>query len=279
MSGKVIYSADAVPGRGFSIWLDMFRDVVNYRDLMWELMRRNISVRYRQSLFGYIWAVVPQIVTTLIFVFLAQKRVFAMGQPPMPYIIFVLWNISVWQLFSSCLLNSTMSLVSAGTLVTKNNFPKEALIFASIGQPIFDFIIRLFPFIICVFWLHYDLHWGIVFIPALLVVVVLLALGTGFVLSIANLVVRDISNALSVVLMFGIFLAPILYPPPLRTPYHLVNVLNPFSPLLIATQDILVSGQISNLVTTLCYCLGAVVVFFLGWLIFHISLIKVIEKA
>ena len=279
MAGKVINAYGSDSYRGFSVWLEMFRDVIEYRDLLWGLTRRNISVRYRQSLFGYVWAVVPQIATAFIFVFLAENRVFAMGQPPMSYIIYVLWNISVWQLFSGCLLNSTLALSSAGTLVTKNSFPKETLIFASIGQPLFDFIIRLIPCIYFMFRLDYGLHWEIIFIPVVLLVIILLALGTGFILSIANLVVRDVSNALSVVLMFGVFLAPILYPPPVHSPYHLINFINPFSPLLIATQDLLVSGRITSPVTTLCYGLGAIVIFFLGWFIFHISLIKVIEKA
>jgi lipopolysaccharide transport system permease protein len=279
MAGKVIYTPDAVARRGFSLWADMFREIIGARDLLWGLIRRNISVQYRQSLFGYIWAVIPQIATALIFVFLAKNRVFAMGQPPIPYIIFVLWNISAWQLFSGCLLNSTTSLVKAGTLVTKNNFPKETLILASVGQPLFDFTIRLVPCIISIIWFHHALHWEIIFIPVILVAMMLVALGAGFILSIANLVVRDISNALSVVLMFGIFLAPILYPPPVRMPYSLINVLNPFSPLIIATQDLLTTGQVSNPGMTLGYCLGSVVLFLLGWLFFHLSLKKVIEKA
>ena len=279
MTTRIIYPPDNSNRKFFSVWFAMLTELMARRDLIWQLIYRDISVRYRQSVLGYIWAVVPQLVTVLIFSFLAKNRVFAMGQPPMPYILYALWNISIWQLFAACLLNSTESLVKAGTLVTKNNFPKETLILSAIGQPVVDFIIRLVPCAVVVLIMGFKISYGIVFVPIILLMMIFLALGIGFVLSIANLVIRDISNALSVLLMFGVFLAPILYPPPVREPYYLVNILNPFSPLLIATQDLIVSGVVSNLPLVLLYSAGSFFVFLSGWYVFHISLKRVIEKA
>ena len=74
----------------------------------------------------------------------------------------------------------------------------------------------------------------------------LLALGFGFILAIANLVLRDTGNALGMALTVGMFLTPVLYPAPVRWPFFLVNVLNPLSPFVTATQDLIAIGYVSR---------------------------------
>ena len=80
-------------------------------------------------------------------------------------------------------------------------------------------------------------------------------------------------------LTFGMFLAPILYPPPIREPFMVVNYLNPFSPLLIATQNLL-AGQEVVFSTALSVALVlSVTLFLLGWRVFHITMPRVAERA
>lgn len=262
-----------------NIWVNMFKELWGCRELIWRLILRDVSVRYRQSILGYLWAILPQVVTVAIFAFLARHRVFDMGQTTMPYVIHALWSISVWQLFSSCLMGCTNSLVSAGTLVTKINFPKEALVIASIGQGFIDFLIRLVPVFIVFFWYGFVPAWQAIAIPFILLLVVLMAVGVGFILAIVNLVLRDVGNAIGMLLTFGMFLAPILYPPPSREPFMLVNYANPFSPLLIASQELLTGSELSQ--PSLFPFIGGVsiILFFLGWRIFHITMPRVTERA
>jgi len=202
-----------------------------------------------------------------------------MGETTLPYVIHALWSVSVWQLFSSCLIGCTNSLVSAGSLVTKINFPKESLVFSAIGQASIDFLLRLIPVAIVFAWYGFIPSWQSVFIPFFLLAVLLMALGVGFIMAIINLVLRDMGNIMGMVLTFGMFLAPILYPPPVREPFNIVNVANPFSPLLIATQNLL-SGQalaqpdILALMTVL-----SIVVFLFGWRMFHITMPRIAERA
>jgi len=271
-----IYSSRAVNKHS---WLGMFRELWLARELIWRLMIRDFSVRYRQSVLGYVWAVLPQIVTVAIFTFLSRHRVFDMGETALPYVIHALWSISVWQLFSSCLVGCTNSLVSAGSLVTKINFPKEALVLAAVGQGVMDFMIRLLPVTVVFIWFEFLPSWHAVAIPFLLLAVMLMAIGVGFFMAIINLVLRDAGNAISMLLTFGMFLAPILYPPPVREPFVVVNYLNPFSPLLIATQR-LMSGQEIIFSTSLIVALVlSVTLFFLGWRVFHITMPRVAERA
>ena len=264
---------------GWRIWPEMVRDLLRSRELIWRLIVRDLSVRYRQTILGYVWAILPPIVMVAVFTFLSKTRVLTIGQTPFPYVSYALWSIGIWQLFSGSLQACTNSLTTAGSLVTKINFPKEALIFGAIGQPLFDFLVRLIPIIIVFIWQGVVPAWQASFLPFVLIPILLLALGFGFVLAVANLLLRDIGNALGIVLAFGMFLAPIVYPPPVDWPYVLVNVLNPFSPLLIATQDLISTGQLSRPGAFALAWLFSLIVFLLGWRLFRTAIKRIAERA
>ncbi len=103
----------------------------------------------------------------------------------------------------------------------------------------------------------------------------LLALGLGFVLSIANLVIRDTGNALGTVLTIGMFLTPVLYPPPVRWPFFLVNLLNPLSPLLTASQDLIAAGFLTRPEMFAVACVLSLVLALIGWRAFRVTIPRV----
>jgi lipopolysaccharide transport system permease protein len=186
----------------------MVKDLVESRRLIWLLILRDIPVRYRQSVLGYLCAVIPQIVTVGAFAMLNAWRVVPMGKTAVPYVIYAAWGISVWQLFAGCLSACTSSLAATGSLVTKVKFPRECIAIAAVGQPIFDFLIRLVSVFVVFAWYGILPSWNIIFLPLALFPIILLALGAGFVLSIANLANKDTGNALGTALTIGKFFTP-----------------------------------------------------------------------
>jgi lipopolysaccharide transport system permease protein len=272
---EIEYSPAGVKRNGANGWILMAKEIADNRRLIWLLVRRDISVRYRQSILGYVWAVLPPLLTVATFAFLNASQVIPIGNTRIPYVAFALWGLSVWQLFAGCLSACTASLVASGALVTKVNFPRETLVIAALGQPVFDFCVRFVPVIAVFVWYGTMPHWGVVFVPLLLLIVTLLALGFGFVLSIANLVFRDTSNALGMVLTVGMFLTPVLYPAPVRWPFFLVNALNPLSPFVTATQDLIAIGYISRPEMLAAACLFSFTLAFGGWRAFHVTIPRV----
>lgn len=257
----------------------MVRNLVRSRELIWRLILRDLSARYRQSILGYGWAILPAVVTVASFAYLSGTRILPIGKTPIPYVAYALWSIGVWQLFTGSLQACTNSLISAGSLVTRINFPKEALLFGAIGQTVFDFLVRLIPVFIVFAWQAVIPAWQAIFLPLALIPIILLALGFGFVLSIVNLLLRDIGNTLGIILAFGTFAAPIVYPPPETWPFVLINILNPFSPLLIATQDLIATGRLSMPGTFTFSCLFSLLVFLLGWRFFNVAIHRIAERA
>lgn len=276
---ETVYTPDGLRHMGIRIWGKMGRDLWSARELIWRLVRRDISVRYRQSVFGYLWAVIPQIAMVMVFTFLTSQRILPIGEVPLPYPVFALWNLAVWHLFTQSLTACTTSLSNAGPLVSKINFPKEALVLSAIGQPVVDFLIRLLPIIAVFAWYEITPPVTVLWIPLMLVPVLLLAAGFGFFLSVLNLVMRDVANALGVFLTLAIFVTPVLYPPPVTSPFLLVNILNPFSPLLIGMQDVLTIGALSQVDMFFAATLFSMLVFTMGWRFFLLSLPRIAERA
>ena len=260
-------------------WLSLFRRTYANRELLGRLMYRDFTTRYRQSLLGYFWAIFMPFVAVAIFAFIARYRVLPMGQVNMPYIVFGVWSFTVWQLFSNSLSACTSSLSAAGPMLSKINFSKDTLVIASLMQPILDFLLRL-VFLAGLFW-YFEFMPSIesVWIPLLLIPLILMALGIGLMLSILNLLVRDIGNFVGMFAIFGMFFAPVLYPPPVTWPFMLVNIINPVSPILIATQDLLSTGELSHPGLLLGSLVFSFAVLLVGWRLFHLLIPRVIERA
>lgn len=252
----------------------MVSELLDNRRLIWLLICRDISVRYRQSVLGYVWAVIPQMVTVGAFAILNAWRVVPMGKTAVPYVIYAAWGISIWQLFAGCVSSCTLSLVSSGSVVTKINFPRETLVIAAIGQPIFDFLVRLVPVIVVFAWHGFAPSWSAVCLPLAILPIILLALGVGFILSIANLAIKDTGSALGTALTIGMFLTPVLYPPPVRWPFTLINSMNPISPLLTGTQDLIAVGMLTRPESFIGSCLFSIAALLLGWRAFRAAILR-----
>ena len=272
---EVMYTPDSIRRRGWHVWGTIINEFLNSRELIWRLILRDIAARYRQSMFGYLWAVLPSIVTVIVFAALTQSQTIPVAETALPYVAYALWSISVWQLFAGCLSVCTNSLVSAGSLVSKVNFPKEALVIAAMGHPLLDFMIRLVLVAFVFTWYGVPFKAQMIFVPFILLPAILLAIGLSFVLSIINLVLRDIGSILGVTLTFGMFLTPVLYPPPTTWPSSLINILNPLSPVLIASQDVIAYGSLLQPQAFLFSSLFSMLVFLVGWRLFRLTIYRV----
>ena len=273
------YSSNAANGYGLKIWPMMAREIVDSRELIWSLARRNIAVKYRQSLLSYLWIIIPPVFAVAVFSYLATHRIINIGATPMPYLSYALFNISIWLLFSNAMTSSTRSLADAGSLVTRVNFPKITVVIASLGDALLEFFIRM-TIVIGIFYLQ-GVHpgWAALMAPVLLVPLLLLAIGLGLFLSILNLVIRDTSSLLGIILNIGMFVTPVLYAPPRIEPFATLNLFNPVGHVLENMGSLLLYGELANTNMLAVTTLFSLVVFLSGWRIFNLTMPRVNERA
>src|ERR1051326_8604245 len=142
MSTLTIYTPESPLRHPARLAREMWRDLAGSRELAWRLFIRDTSAIYRQSFLGYLWAFLPPIATTLTFTFLNSQSILNIGATPIPYAAFVMIGTLLWQTFLDAL-NSPLRAVNASrAMLTKVNFPREALILSGTADVVFNTVVR-----------------------------------------------------------------------------------------------------------------------------------------
>lgn len=276
MSPKKIYEPNKQFKLGIRVWKEMFAEIYEFRELIWRLFVRDFSAKYRQSMLGNMWGLIMPFVAIGTFVYLKKAGIVAIGETGMPYPLYALIGLSFWQIFSSGLSAGSNSLISAGDLITKINFPREVLVIASMAQSVFEFAIKFG--LIIVFFMFYQFipSWKIVFLPAMLLPLGFLTLGLALGLSILNGVMRDVGNIISLLLMFWMFLTPVLYP--IHSDHLILLNLNILAVLIDAPRELIATGNISHFGIYLMASAVSVLIFLISWRVFHLAETKIPER-
>jgi lipopolysaccharide transport system permease protein len=274
-----VYQPNHILKAGVRIWTEMFRELVEFRGLVWRLVVRDISARYKQSFLGVLWAFLAPLALMIVFVWIKKKNILPIGETAMPYAAFVFLGQMIWFLFSHGVTSSANSLVNAGSMLTKINFPREVLILSSIAQTIFEFVIRIPLLALVFFWVGFMPQWTILLVPFILIPLILMLVGAGFIVSLFNAVIRDTSSALGIVMNLGMFATPVIYPPPTTWPLSFwINYANPVSSFLTASRDLSTVGYLTDPTNYFSSALFGFLLFFVGWRIFHLTEPKVAER-
>jgi lipopolysaccharide transport system permease protein len=263
------------PGRLFKA---MYRDLRASRELSWRLFVRDLSAQYRQSLFGIIWAFVPPIVTSAVFIFLQTREIVNFGETDIPYPVYVLVSVVLWQLFSESLNAPLKSVTAAKPLLAKINFPRESLIISAFYMVLFNMLIKFSIILVVLLVFRIPFTWGLLLAPVAVLMLSLLGFGTGLVLTPVGMLYTDIGTSIPIMTQLLFFVTPVVYPPPETFPFSLIVVFNPISPLLIAARDLITVGTISNPVAFTTVSGFTLILLLLAWVMYRLSLPIIIER-
>ncbi|HEX9272839.1 MAG TPA: ABC transporter permease [Candidatus Binatia bacterium] len=257
---------------------DMLRDISASKELAWRLFVRNLSSKYRQTLLGYLWAFLPPIMTTSVFVYLHRVGYFTIGPTNVSYVVFVFAGLILWQVFTDAL-NAPLRMVQQSfSLLTKVNFPREALIIAGLGEVIFGFLIRAILMFILLVLFGVPLTWSVLGMFVGVIALAALGLAIGLLLTPIALLYHDVGQALPFVLNLWMFLTPVIYPAAQSWSGSLSMLLNPVSPLLDTARAWLFSGTPQYFGGFLFVCGTTAVALMAGWLVYRLALPILIER-
>jgi len=274
-----IYEPDRSIKQGyFTLWKENFQDLKENLWLIRQFFLRDFKGQYSQSLLGIVWAFILPLVTLAIFILLRSSGLFNVGAIEVPYAIYALLGLSFWQLFVTGIVQSTNSLVSAGSMIKKVNFPRETLIFASLGNALFSFTLQMIIVFILFGFYGFVPHWKFVLFPFMLIPIVLLTYGLGFIFSIINGVIRDLGRILGLGLTFLLFITPIAYELPEIGFVATLAGINPLYYLSIAPRDIALTGSLNHPLGYFVSCGLSIVIFFFCWMTFHLTETRIPER-
>lgn len=200
-AGEVVIEAGRTEA---NYWRDLWR----YRDLFYFLAWRDLLVRYKQTLFGVLWAVLRPFLTMVIFVVIF-KRVAGLPSGDVPYPILVLGGMLPWQFFAGALSESSNSLVANANLITKIYFPRIILPASSVIVAMVDFAITLVMLALVMAWYGYVPPVRIVFLPLFVALGLVAALGPGLLATALNVKYRDFRFVIPFLVQFGLYVSPV----------------------------------------------------------------------
>lgn len=275
----ITYEPDNSIKKGFlHIFKEIFNELKINKWLTYQLFKRDFFALYKQSFVGILWAIIVPLISVATFIILNRAGVFSIGDIDIPYPLYAILGMSFWQLFSSGLIACTNSLVMAGPMVVKINFSKKSIVIASFGKSIISFLIQLILAVILFIIYGIMPNVAILLIPILLIPIILFTLGLGFILSLLNGIMRDIGNIISSIIVFLLFLTPILYAKPSTGLLTKITNYNPLYYLISAPREFLLTGNISEWKGYLISSIISIIIFILCLVIFHLTETRITER-
>jgi ABC-type polysaccharide/polyol phosphate export permease len=234
-------STYAESARTTSSLLDMLR---RHRDLLYMLTSRDITVKYKQSVMGLLWAILMPLLVSTAGV-LVKAGLAHLGHRPvrLDEVLGVTVRALPWSFFVASIRFSTASLSSNAHLVTKVAFPRMAFPLSAVASQLFDFVIASTVVVVIMVVAQVGVSWHILWVPVLLAMMVAQAVGLALLLSAANLFYRDVKYLVEILITFGIFFTPVFYDVDLFGPWGRVLFLNPLAPIIVGFSDTVVAHR------------------------------------
>jgi len=274
-----IYEPDNSIRKGrLSVLAEIVGEIVSNRWLTYQLFKRDFLALYKQSMIGVFWALIIPLVSLGAFLLLRGSGVFHTGDIRVPYPIYAVAGISLWQLFSSGLVTSAGSLVEAGQMVKIISFSKKSLVIAAIGRSVVSFCVQLVLLGALFVAFARIPHWTILLMPLFVLPLILLTIGLGFILSLVNAVMRDVGTGLAVILSFLMFLTPVLYAEPQSGALAVITKWNPLYYLVSSPREMILEGRMLHPEGYAWAVAFSVLTFVAGAIIFHLTETKITER-
>ncbi|HEY3860401.1 MAG TPA: ABC transporter permease [Verrucomicrobiae bacterium] len=188
-----------------------WKECVEYRDLLYFMVLRDVTVLYKQTILGIAWALLSPLFSVVVFsvIFGGMLHVPSEG---VPYAVFTAAGMLPWNYFAQSLTGATNSLIQGTNLFTKVYFPRVFIPLVPVFSKLVDFAISFLILAVLMLWYHIAPSWNAIFLPLLLAMMMLTSAGFGMFLSALAIQYRDIRHAMNFVIQALMYAAPVVWP-------------------------------------------------------------------
>lgn len=230
MPEPVEYTIEPSEGRVLE-WSELWR----YRELFYFFTWRDIKIKYKQTVLGFLWAVLQPLFMMVIFTFFFGKALNIPSQN-LSYPIYVFSGLLIWNLFSTGLSSASNSMVNNASIIKKIYFPRLIIPVSSILVALFDFLMAFILFIPLLLFYQQSVFWfAIIIWPMAILVSIVATLGLGAWLAALNVKYRDFRYVIPFLIQVLFFLSPVIYPISLLK-YPVLQYILACSPMLAAVE-------------------------------------------
>lgn len=260
------------PGRTEkNYWADLWR----YRELFAVLAWRDISVRYKQTIIGILWAIIRPFLTMVVFTVIFGRIAKLPSDGNTPYALLVFTAMLPWSLFSNALSELSNSLISNANLIGKVYFPRLIIPAATLGTAFIDFLISFILLVGMMVYYKFAPALQILLLPVFIVMALMASLGPGLCITALNVKYRDFRYIIPFVVQFGLYISPVGFSSSIiPEQWRLLYSLNPMVGVIDGFRWCILGGE-SPIYLPGCVLSLAITVFFL-WL--GVSQFRKMEK-
>jgi lipopolysaccharide transport system permease protein len=255
---------------------EMVMEQFTYRALLYQMVKRDLLLRYKQTVMGFGWAIFMPLVNTAVFSVIFTRV--AKLDTPVAYPLYAYCGLWAWNFFASSLRFSVQSLTSNSNLVQKVYFPREIFPFSNVAVCLVDFAVGAVVLIALMVWYHVPVTASIIWLPVVLLVHLIFTSAIAMLLSMGNLFYRDVKYLFEVVITVWMFATSVVYPvSQMGGILGTVLAAQPMSPIIDAYRATILLGQAPSLAFAGAAVMS-IVIFLAAWLVFHRSEFKFAER-
>src|SRR5436305_8705799 len=188
--------------------IELLRDSVRYRELIWALALKELKVRYKRSVLGFLWALLNPLLLMIVMTVVFSNII---GTNTPHYAIFLLSVLLPWTFFSQSLAYAAESIVGNADLIKKVRIAKSVFPLAAVISNLINLFLSLIPLILIIVAMRHPLYATWLFLPVPLLALTLFTAGATFFFAAANVYYRDVAHILQVVLQVWFYITPVLY--------------------------------------------------------------------
>lgn len=186
-------------------WLDLWR----YRELLYILAWRDISVRYKQTAIGVSWTLLQPLLQMAIMVVVFSQLAKLPSEGNAPYALLVFAAMLPWQFFASAISAASASIVGNANLIAKVYFPRMIIPAAAVATSFADFLFSLVILAALMLWYGYPPSWRLLTLPVFMMLAILAAFGPGLLITALNAEYRDFRYVIPFIVQFGLYVSPV----------------------------------------------------------------------
>jgi lipopolysaccharide transport system permease protein len=254
------------------------KDIYSSRFLARQLAERDIKAQYRQSYLGVLWAFILPLGTAFVWIFLNNTGTIKLSDTGIPYPLFAFSGTLIWSIIIASINSPLQSTNAARSILTKINFPKEALILSGIYKLLFNSIIKILLLVLFVFFYGVGFHWSLLLFPFTIIGAILFGTTLGLFITPIGLLYSDISKLISFGMQFLMYITPVVYSIPKTGMMKTVMTWNPVSYIILTARDLSVGFEPTYL-TYFLIVLGICIPFLLiGLVLYRISIPIIVER-
>jgi lipopolysaccharide transport system permease protein len=242
------------------------RELYNYRNLIWVLAWVDFKQRYKNSVLGYFWSLLePLLMLGVLYIVFSNLMKVQVEY----YQLFLLQGIIMWSFFTRSTMTSLLAIAGKPQLVKKVYFPRDILVISGCITALLMSIFESLVFLAFLFFFKVPLTVNIAYLPIIIFLYFIIALGTSLVLAALNVYYRDIQYIWALILQIGFFATPVIYPLSVFPPY-LLKILsyNPLAQVIFLARDVTLYSKEPNLASFVFVIFIAVIILGIGYAIF-----------